>query len=37
MMFHMDEGKEPWLIIPKSDFIDALAADVGDVWQPGAG
>jgi hypothetical protein len=37
MMFHVDEGKDSWLIIPKSDYIDALAADVGDVWQPGAG
>ena len=24
--FHMDEGKDSWLIIPKSDYIDALAA-----------
>ena len=37
MMFHMDEGKDSWLIIPKSDYIDALAADAGDLWQPGAG
>ena len=35
--FHMDEGKDSWLIIPKSDYIDALAADVGDLRQPGAG
>ena len=24
--FHMDKGKDSWLIIPKSDYIDALAA-----------
>ena len=37
MMFHMDEGKDSWLIIPKSDYIYAPAADAGDLWQPGAG
>ena len=36
-MCQMDEGKDSLLIIPKSDYIDALAADVGDMWQPGAG
>ena len=25
--FHMDKCKDSWLIIPKSDYIDALAAD----------
>ena len=35
--FNMDEGKGSWLIIPKSDYINALAADAGDLWQPGAG
>ena len=25
--FHMDNGKDSWLIIPKSDYINALAAD----------
>ena len=33
----MDEGSDSWLIIPKSDFIDALAADAGKFWQPGDG
>ena len=33
----MDEGSDSWLIIPKSDFIDALAADAGKCWQPGDG
>jgi hypothetical protein len=37
MMFHMDEGKEVGLIIPKSDYIDALAADAGNLRKPGAG
>jgi hypothetical protein len=37
MMFHMDEGQDSGLSIPKSDYIDALAADVGDLRQPGAG
>jgi hypothetical protein len=25
--FHMDNGKDSWRIIPKSDYINALAAD----------
>ena len=33
--FHMD--KDSWLIIPKSDYLDALAADAGERWQPGDG
>ena len=33
----MDEGSDSWLIITKSDFIDALAADAGTFWQPGDG
>ena len=24
---HMDKGRDSWLIVPKSDYIDALAAD----------
>ena len=35
--FHMNEGRGSWLIIPKSDYIDALAADTGERWQPGNG
>ena len=30
----MDEGSDSWIIIPKSDFIDALAAGAGNFWQP---
>ena len=33
----MDEGRDSWLIIPKSDYICALAADADTCWQPGAG
>ena len=33
----MDEGKDSWLIIPKPDYIDALAADAGSWWRLGAG
>ena len=33
--FQMDEGKLSWLIILKSDYIRALAADAGDLWQHG--
>ena len=35
--FHMDEGKDSWLLIPKSDYIDALAADTCEKWQPDNG
>ena len=34
---HMDEGTDSWLIIPKSDYIDGLAADADKIWQPGDG
>jgi len=37
LQLHMDEGSDSWLIIPMSDFIDALAADAGKCWQPGDG
>jgi len=33
----MDKGSDSWLIIPKSDYIDALAADADKFWQPGDG
>ena len=33
----MDEGSDSWLINPKSDYIDALAADADNIWQPGNG
>jgi len=33
----MDEGSDSWLIIPESEFINALAADAGKFWQPGDG
>ena len=33
----MDEGSDYWLIVPKSDYIDALAADADKCWQPGNG
>ena len=33
--FHMDEGRDAWLIIPKSDYTDAVAGDAGDWWQRG--
>ena len=33
----MDDGRDSWLIIPKSDYIRALAADADTFWQPGAG
>ena len=35
--FHMDNGNDSWRIIPKSDYIDALAADADKFWQPGDG
>ena len=35
IQLHMDKGSDYWLIIPKSDFIDDLAADAGTCWQPG--
>ena len=35
MELPMDEGSDSWLIIPKSDFIDALAADAAKFWQLG--
>ena len=35
--FHMDNGKDSWFIIPKSDYIDALAADTGERRQLGDG
>ena len=30
--FKMDEVEDSWLIIPKSDYIDALAAEADDLW-----
>ena len=35
--FHMDKIRDSWLIIQKSDYINALAADAGEWWHPGAG
>ena len=35
--FQIDEGKDSWLIKPKSDYIRALAADADELWHIGVG
>ena len=37
VQFQMDDVWDSWLIIPKLDYINALAADAGHWWQRGAG
>jgi hypothetical protein len=37
VQFQMDDVWDSWLIIPKLDYINALAADAGPLWQRGDG